>query len=241
MSYSTVKSYLSGVSYILQIHGYPNPINTFIVQKMLQGFRKNRPTKDIRSPISLNLLNNMINALQHICYSSYEQWLFSTAFSLSFFAMLRVSEVAVSSSMSCCHVIALKDVQIFEHCMQIQVRFSKTDQYGHGSLIRVQKSSENAILFTCFENYLNFRNREDGPLFCHLNQQPITVFQFSSMLHKALRFLDIDTTTFKSHSFRIGAATHFLMSGVQESEIQIRGRWRSNAYKTYLRPEMATS
>jgi hypothetical protein len=114
-----------------------------------------------------------------------------------------------------------------------------------GSLMKlcnfIQIVQAHAVLFTCIENYLNRRNREDGPLFYHLNKQPITVFQFSSMLHTAFRFLGIDTTTFKSHSFRIGAATHFLMSGVQESEIRIRGRWRSNAYKTYLRPEMATS
>jgi hypothetical protein len=123
----------------------------------------------------------MVNALQHICYSSYEQWLFSTAFTLSFFAMLRVSEVAVASKKSCCHVIAFKDIQIFEHCLHVQVRNSKTDQYGHGLLISVQKSSENAILFTCFENYLKFRSKEGGPLFCHLNKQPITIFQFSSV------------------------------------------------------------
>ena len=84
---------------------------------------------------------------------------------------------------------------------------------------------------------MQFRSQEDGPLFCHINGAPLSAFQFSSVLHKALKFLGIETKTFKTHSFRIGAATHLYMSSihVSEQEIQRKGRWVSDAYKNYIR------
>ena len=44
------------------------------------------------------------------------------------------------------------------------------------------------------------------------------------MLKKALQFLNIDTNTFKSHSFRIGAASLAYMNGYSEIEIKNMGR-----------------
>jgi hypothetical protein len=56
--------------------------------------------------------------------------------------------------------------------------FQIPDQYGQESL--------NAILLicNCFLNYLNFRNREDGPLFCHITKQLITVCRFQAFYVK---------------------------------------------------------
>lgn len=87
-------------------------------------------------------------------------------------------------------------------------------------------------------SHLQCRSSQLGPLFCHINAKPLTSFQFSSILQKCLKFLQVDTKTFKSHSFRIGAATHLYLAGIPESQIQNRGLWQSNAYKHYLRPEL---
>lgn len=46
-----------------------------------------------------------------------------------------------------------------------------------------------------------------GPFFCHINAKPLTKYQFTSLLHKAVKFIGLDTSIFKSHSFRIGGAT----------------------------------
>ena len=43
------------------------------------------------------MLKRIILSLQTICSSLYEACLFSSAFSLAFFAMLRVSEITVTS------------------------------------------------------------------------------------------------------------------------------------------------
>ena len=47
---------------------------------------------------------------------------------------------------------------------------------------------------------------------------------------------------FSSHSFRIGAATSAARAGVPDHLIQVLGRWKSDAYKQYIRtpPDLIT-
>ena len=43
------------------------------------------------------------------------------------------------------------------------------------------------------------------------------------------------TAHFRSHSFRIGAATWLASKGVLDEAIKHMGRWSSNAFKRYIR------
>ena len=45
------------------------------------------------------------------------------------------------------------------------------------------------------------------PLFCQQNLTPITVYQFNTEVSRCLQFCGLDTTRYKGHSFRIGAAS----------------------------------
>jgi hypothetical protein len=110
MSVSTVTTYLSGVSYVSTVTTYLSGLSydhktrnltdytkSFIISKMLERLRRKNPKKsDIRTPISLELLKKLISSLRWICNSDYEACMFSSAFSLAYFAMLRVSELAVA-------------------------------------------------------------------------------------------------------------------------------------------------
>lgn len=56
------------------------------------------------------------------------------------------------------------------------------------------------------------------------------------MLAKTLGYLKIPQATFKSHSFRIGAASAAFVKGMPEHEIiQARGWWKLMCYKNYIR------
>lgn len=232
-SHSTVRCYLSAISYQLQIQGKQDTTKAFIVKKLLEGLHRLNPSKDVRSPITLPLLSQITSILPHVCTNSYEVVLFTSAFQLAFFALLRVSEFTVTSKKST--PLSFSDISISESIITVTIRSSKTDQHFAGSTIHIDFNADTSNLFQSILQYFTIRPSIQGPLFCHLNSKPLTSYQFTSVLHKAIKFLGLDTSTFKSHSFRIGCATHMYSTGVPEEEIKAKGRWKSNAMYSYIR------
>ena len=236
LSHSTAKCYLAGISNMLNLHNLPNPVQSFIVQKMMVGYKREKPSSDIRSPITLPLLVKILGVLPHVTFSTYENDLFSGAFTLAFFALLRVGELAVTKGNSWEKIVQVDDVSLKPNTILVRIRCSKTDQYAKGSIVEIPYSMDSSVLFKALTSYIARRPKSQGPFFCHENGKSITAYQFSAILHKALKFLEIDTKTFKTHSFRIGAATFLYMKGCSEDDIKSNGRWVSNAYQSYIRP-----
>jgi hypothetical protein len=45
----------------------------------------------------------------------------------------------------------------------------------------------------------------------------------------------LDSSRYKGHSFRIGAASLSAEKGLSDSQIRAMGRWNSNAFRKYIR------
>lgn len=50
-----------------------------------------------------------------------------------------------------------------------------------------------------------------------------------------MKLIGLPKSTYKSHSFRIGAASDSFNMGISELEIKRKGRWNSEVYKRYIR------
>ncbi|XP_062620031.1 uncharacterized protein LOC134281609 [Saccostrea cucullata] len=224
MAFSTVKCYLSGISFVINLHGWQNPVDSFIIKKLLAGYKRCNPSQDIRKPITLPLLNSIVSVLPHLCFSDFEAALFQSAFALAFFALLRVSEVVA---------LGVQHITVSSDIIEIFIKTSKTDQIGAGAFVHVKKSNDTNLLFQSLQKFAALStNVKRVSYFSHLNSKPLTEYQFSSMLNKALQFLNIQSTQFKTHSFRIGGATHLYTKGFSEDHIKQMGRWQSAAYKS---------
>ena len=92
---STVKTYISGIGFYLKIQGFLDLTSSFIIQKMLRGMLRLDRRFDCRRPITLDILIRLLSALGTVCSSLYEVKLFRAAFSVAFFAFLRIGEMAV--------------------------------------------------------------------------------------------------------------------------------------------------
>lgn len=216
----------------LQISGFSDPTKFFVVRKMLERLRRIKPSKNVRSPITYPLLKRIVEVLQVICTNKYEYYLFSSAY----FALLRVGEITVSNKNGPDRVLGMKDIEIkASGTVKLRIRMSKSDQLGMGTNIEITPSEESVILNELLSEYLRIRPNFQGPLFCHFGGKYLTAYQFSQMLNKCISQLGIDTNTFKSHSLRIGCATYMFMKGKSEQNIREKGRWKSDAYKSYIR------
>ena len=73
------------------------------------------------------------------------------------------------------------------------------------------------------------RPKYKGYFLCHLNRDPLTRYQFNSILNKCISKIGLSTKIFKTHSFRIGRATDLAKEGVSSENIKKLGRWSSKA------------
>jgi len=72
--------------------------------------------------------------------------------------------------------------------------------------------------------------------------QPFTRSYFTQCLSQALSFSGLDTELYKSHSFRIGAASWAAAKGMSDAQIRTFGRWKSTTFLRYIRtPTLANS
>lgn len=242
LAYSTISSYLAGISFKCKLIGTNDYTQCFMIRKLLEGIKRSRKTIDRRLPITENILKNLMSSSSLVCSSNFETYLFCSAFSLAYHAFLRVGEFTCSKTRDIRHVIGINHIQILfdqslnKKLLKITVPYSKTDQSGKGSLIQLNESDITVIcpLFH-LQRYLSVRPKINGQLFVHVDDSPLTRYQFTSVLNKAINNLGLSNSRYTSHSFRIGAASDSFSKGHSESEIMKKGRWISNAYKTYIR------
>ena len=69
---STIATYVAGVGYFHKMNGWLDPTKDYLVAKLLEGCRRDRPSKDRRLPITLPVLTSLLEALPYVCFSQYE-------------------------------------------------------------------------------------------------------------------------------------------------------------------------
>ena len=168
----------------------------------------------------------------------YKNKLFKAAFTLAYWGLFRVGEITLSNKKNINNILSNNDVHIVAGSdkLTITLRFSKTDQLGKVVNIEIPNVGGLMCPFESVSEYLTVRPTKDVPFLCHFSGSPLTRFQFSSMLTKSLKYAGIESSKYKAHSFRIGAATALSMAGYPIDEIKNLDRWKSTAYKSYIRP-----
>ena len=237
---STVKTYLSGISYYIKSNGLEDVRQSFIIQKMMREMFRLDKRHDCRKPITLEILIKLTEALNKVCSSVYESIFFSCAFSIAFFGYLRVGEIAMSN-LNSNHIVKISDVVFGSKAeiLYLTIPFSKTDQLGHKTTLILKRSVHTLVCpVNLMLNYFSTKPNVEGPLLYHMNNQILTRYQFSKMLRNALAFTGCNPDEFNTYSLRIGAATQSFLNGMDEKTIMANGRWKSSCYKRYIRLNM---
>lgn len=241
LSHSHISKTLAGIAFFLKANNIVPVHNCFLIKQALKGYRKQFPKKDSRRPITLNILEDLMIILPDVCSSSYEVALFRCAFSLAFFAALRINEF-VSSSRKVPSNLKTSDIILSLNSLKIYIYKSKTDQFCKGTWITLNAMPNYSFCpVKLMSLYLSVRPHLFGSLFIHEDKSCLSKFQFSAVLKKSLIALKLDKFKLTSHSFRIGAATEAARLGLNKDIIQRIGRWESNRFQLYVRPELIIS
>lgn len=236
---STIASYMSAISFIHKLNCYSDPTDSFLVKKIMKGAQNLRSTCDNRLPITKEILSKLIFAVPLVIPSEYNQFMLRAMMSLAFYCFLRIGEMAVKGG-NTTKVLQLSDILIsYENRNPINMTVT-IKYYKHSNLqpktITINCDPGNSLCpVLAMSNYLMRVKYSSGPLFQFPCGTSVSYAYFSSALKSLLKFIGLNPEVYKGHSFRIGAATSAAAKGVHLSVIQQMGRWKSNAFKNYIR------
>lgn len=238
---ATITTYIAGIGYINQLQGHYNHAKNFIIKKLLASVKRGAYRPDARRPISLFILRRIVQAISIHADSAFQHSLLKAMYLLAFYAFLRVGEMAQSKVSA--HVLQFRDIQFFRNSRFQLVCLELTfHSFKHNYNIRpIVLSLPANLLNTAFcpvhvlYQYIVRRGAADGPLFCFPGGAPITYKYFSTCLKQSLGCAGIQSDHYSSHSFRIGAASYAASVGLSDTTIQHMGRWKSVAFKRYIR------
>lgn len=232
---SSVSSRLSAVAFIHKLLSINDPTKSFLVQRALQGLKHISGSWDTRLPITVHILQRLIQTLPRVTSSHYDLALYSAMFSLCFHAFLRVGEVTFTHKHSQHHILCFGALT-FKSDQSFVISMSSY-KHSHGRTHRITihpSPGSSACPVETMHRYLSIRGNRPGYLFLSSTGTPVSCSQFASTLQSTLAFCRFPSSI-KCHSFRIGAATHAAASGLSDSQIRYLGRWRSNAFLRYIR------
>lgn len=114
--------------------------------------------------------------------------------------------------------------------IQVHLKVSKTDQLRKGISVFVGSTGNDICPVAAVTAYLAIRGASAGPFFRFSRSEP-TKERFIQVREA----LTSNPASYAGHSFRIGAATTAAEVGVEDSTIRALGRWKSDAFQSYVK------
>jgi len=231
---ASITSYVCAIGYAHKIKSVPDPTSSFIVQRVLAAANKLNPTTDNRLPITVDILKNIISSTDTVVSNSYNRSLLKAMFLVSFFGLLRVGEITSDTAAQA--VITLGQLTFHTQHAIINISRFKHNKSGQPFQVVLNRQAEGILCpVQALQVYCSLRGTNTGPLFCFPGLRPIPRSFYTTKLRNLLGFCGLSHTLYKSHSFRIGAASFYAALGFSDEQIRMLGRWKSNAFRKYIR------
>ena len=230
--HSTISSYLSAIGTFHKLLYDTDPTKSFLVVRSLLGLKKSSPPNLGLLPIRFNLLIKVIQALQRSKLDNFLQLMTKAIFLLAYHGCFRIGELVWSQSAQ--HTLSLSQVT-FNHSPKSVILTLPSFKHSVDPVEIIIPSSSPHCPVGALEDYLDVRPRGKGPLFLKPNGDPVKREDVVKTLKDTLTLLVPDTSRYITHSFRIGRTTDLVSLGTPDSVIRETGRWRSDAFKSYIK------
>ena len=236
---STIKSYLSAIGYVHKMKGVRDPTKAFLIDKLLTAPGR-QGSIDIRLPISKPVLHELVSSLQQTNSSAFQRTLFSAMFLMAFYGFVHIGELAAKSTGAGGSVVQYNHMRFLSRHGSIRMIKITITNFKHNTdkrpfnILLEREDSLPMSPVQALVEYCKLRGNQQGPLFCHTDTSPITVGKFNAELRRCLLSCGLDTSRYKGHSFRIGAACHATEKGFSDVQIRALGSWKSDEFKLYI-------
>ena len=239
MRTSTIRSNLSAVNFYHKLYSHQPPAaDSFLVDRLLKAYAKDDPDSDDRLPITLPVLLAILEKIPVYTKHPRERALLAALFTFMYFGLLRVSEVAKTVGPTD-HNLAFDQVATTAGNQVLLVNFkSFKHSKSKSTPAKISAISAPHCPVKLFANYVLLRGLgyKASKVFCHADFSPLTRDYISKTLNSILNLTIYTRVRYNTHSFRIGRATDMASQGASDQQIMMAGRWKSLAFKKYIRP-----
>ena len=234
---SSIKSQLAAINFFGKKDLKNNLTNSFVTEKLLKKYEKDSSkTRRERKPITKKVLNELLKNISQTEKEDYYKHGFMTLFSIMYRMALRISEVS-DYSKSFSHAIKRDNIRLVTERRILRVTL---ETHKHSTDKAQYEVICNPTLWRHINKFLALRGNAPGPLFCHKSGKPFTRAFILKKLKETLSNIGLDKNSYNTHSFRAGKTTDLFEKGASQEQIARIGRWKTTAYKQYIKPENIT-
>ena len=231
---ASITTYVSAIGYVHKIKSVHDPTSCHLVQKVLAAISKVSPSSDTRLPITLLILQQLVDALPTVVSNRYNMVMLQAMFVLAFFGLMRIGEFTGAANSK--SQLSLDQVKIHLDHVAIKItHFKHNTSFKPFDLMLPIQSNPAICPVRTLSLYLSLRKGGKGPLFIFADGESVPRQFFTTRLQACINFIGLNSRLYKSHSFRIGAASMYASLGMSDSQLRILGRWKSDAFKRYIR------
>ena len=232
---STIKRRLVSIGVIHKLKGrYLDTKHPTIVENLMGIKRRKGSFQKGKKPLLINNLKNIIKVIDQENYEEIKKIRDKTIILVGFSGGFRRNEIVS---------LDIDDLNFVNEGVRINLKRSKTDQFGEGSLKALPyfESSQYCPVKSLLK-WIEISNIKSGPLFrrfikgSKLSEKRLTDQTVALIVKEYLKLGGIDNRNYSGHSLRSGFATSAAESGAEERSIMaMTGHKTTGMVRRYIK------
>ena len=232
---STLKRRLVSIGVIHKLKGhYLDTKHPSIIENIMGIKRRKGSLQRGKKPLLINSLKKIINVIDNQNKEEIKKSRDRSIILIGFSGGFRRNEIVS---------LEYEDLDFVTQGLKINLRRSKTDQFGEGSVKALPYSnSSDYCPVTSLKKWIDISNINTGPLFrrftkgSKLSENRLTDQTVALLIKEYLKLAGIDSKDYSGHSLRSGFATSAADSGVEERSImEMTGHKSTEMVRRYIK------
>jgi len=232
---STIKRRLVSIGVIHRLKGhYLDPKHPLIVENLMGIKRRKGSIQNGKKPLLINNLKRIINVIDQQKKEQIKIFRDRTIILIGFSGGFRRNEIVS---------LDYDDLDFVEEGLKINIKRSKTDQFGEGSIKGLPYFDNSQYCpVVSLKNWIDIAKINSGSLFrrfskgSRLTEKRLTDQTVALLIKEYLQLAGIDNKNYSGHSLRSGFATSAAESGAEERSIMaMTGHKSSEMVRRYIK------
>ena len=232
---STLKRRLVSIGVIHRLKGhYLDTKHPSIIENIMGIKRRKGSLQKGKKPLLINNLKQLINVIDQQNNQDIKKLRDRSIILIGFSGGFRRNEIVS---------LDYDDLDFVDEGLKIQIRRSKTDQFGEGSVKALPYFDNSKYCpVISLKNWIEISKIDSGPLFrrfikgSKLSENRLTDQTVALLIKEYLKLAGIDNKNYSGHSLRSGFATSAAESGAEERSIMaMTGHKSTEMVRRYIK------